>query len=53
MKCLDTYMQFTEESESPDSYHIWSAISGVAACLEVGKKTSIRRDCDLVKEKLG
>ncbi len=31
---LDTYMKYTFQSEAPDSYHIWSAISIIAACLQ-------------------
>lgn len=30
---LKTYLQYVEETESPRLFHIWSAISGVAACL--------------------
>ena len=31
---LDTYMAYTQQAEAPDSYHLWSAISAVAACLQ-------------------
>lgn len=30
---LDTYIDYTEQSESPDSYHMWSGISAIASCL--------------------
>lgn len=31
---LDTYMQYTAQSEAPDNYHLWSAISVIASCLQ-------------------
>ena len=30
---LDTYLRYVEDTESPRIFHIWSALSGVAACL--------------------
>lgn len=30
---LDNYMQLVEETESPRVFHLWSALSGVAACV--------------------
>lgn len=30
---LDTYLEYVEETESPRIYHIWSALSGIGACL--------------------
>lgn len=33
---IDTYMRMVEDTESPRVYHVWSALSGVAAC--IGRK---------------
>ena len=30
---MDLYLQYVEDTESPRIFHIWSALSGVAACL--------------------
>lgn len=30
---LDSFMDYTEHTEPPDSYHQWSALSTIAACL--------------------
>lgn len=30
---LNLYLQYVEETESPRLFHIWSALSGIAACL--------------------
>lgn len=31
---IDAWMEYTEESESPKSFHLWAAISTIAACLQ-------------------
>jgi len=31
---LDTYLQYTQQSEAPTNYHMWSAISVIASCLQ-------------------
>lgn len=43
---LKTYMQMVEDTESPRVYHVWSALSGVAACC--GRRIGLPFGIDLL-----